>query len=160
MDKAGNHSRQGIPTMALTPADGSNASERMVLAFLDTWGRQDVAGMLEFFTEDASYIDMPLPPRHGKAAIREYVEAIFAAFSVRIETLRIATAGNVVFTERVDHLTLNEGGRTVALPVAGVMELVDGRIARWREYLDLGTAEDGLGITIRPPREGAKALSA
>ena len=103
---------------------------------------------------------MPLPPRCGKAAIREYVEAIFAAFSVHIETLRIASAGDVVFTERVDVLTMNEGGRSVALPVTGVMEFVDGRIALWRDYFDLGTAEDGLGIVIRPPREGAKALTA
>ncbi len=146
--------------MALTPVDGANPNERMVLAFLDTWGRQDVAAMLDFFTEDGSYIDMPLPPRHGKAAIREYVEAIFAAFSVRIETFKIASAGDLVFTERVDHLTMNDSGRTVPLPVTGVMEIVDGRIAQWREYLDLGTAEEGLGITIRPPREGAKALSA
>jgi limonene-1,2-epoxide hydrolase len=151
---------RGNQAMALTPADGATANERTALAFLDTWGRQDVPAMLDYFTEDASYIDMPLPPRCGKAAIREYVEAIFAAFSVHIETLRIASAGDVVFTERVDVLTLNEGGRSVAVPVTGVMEFVDGRIALWREYLDLGTAEDGLGITIRPPREGAKALTA
>ena len=141
--------------MPLTPADGRTEDERAVLRFLDLWEQQDVAGLLACFTEDGSYIDMPLPPRHGIEAIRGYIERIFAAFSVRIETLHIASAGNVVFTERVDHLGLNGSGKpAVPLPVTGVMEMRGGKIAVWRDYLDLRTAEEGLGITIRPTGEG------
>jgi limonene-1,2-epoxide hydrolase len=107
--------------------------------------------MLSFFTPDASYIDMPLPPRHGLEAIRAYMEQVFGAFSVRIETLKIASNDDVVFTERIDYLGLNGSDKPeVPLPVAGVMEMQNGKIAAWREYLDLRTAEDGLGITIKP----------
>ncbi|TXJ07051.1 MAG: nuclear transport factor 2 family protein, partial [Acinetobacter sp.] len=75
------------------------------------WERGDIDGLVAGFTDDASYIDMPLPPRHGLPAIRAYIERIFSAFSVRIETLRIASSGNIVFTERVDHLRINDGSR-------------------------------------------------
>ena len=30
-------------------------------------------------------------------------------------------------------------GKTIALPVAGVFELRDGKIAAWRDYFDLQT---------------------
>lgn len=144
--------------MPLNPADGANEQEQLVLTFLDLWDRQDVDGMLASFTDDGSYIDMALPPRHGKAAIREYLESIFGAFSVRIETLRIVSSGNVVFTERVDHLALNGTDRRVPLPVTGVMELHDGKIAAWRDYCDVRTAEEGLGIVIRPDTPDGKAI--
>ena len=141
--------------MILTPADGKTDEERMVLHFLDLWDKQDVEGLMAGFTEDAVYMDMPLPPREGHAAIRAYIERVFSAFSVRIETAHIASAGAVVFTERVDHLTLNgPGGPTVPLPVTGVMEMRGGKIAFWRDYLDLTTAEEGLGIKIRADENG------
>jgi limonene-1,2-epoxide hydrolase len=45
--------------------------------------------------------------------------------------------------ERTDHITLN--GRPVVLPISGVFEVVDGRIAAWREYFDLGPARAAYG---------------
>ena len=137
--------------MSLKPADGRSDDERFVLRFLDLWQQQDVDAMLACFTEDASYIDMPLPPRRGIAEIRAYIAQVFSAFSVRIETLHIASAGNVVFTERIDVLALNGAARPpVALPVVGVMEMRNGKIFAWRDYLDLLTVEEGLGMTMRP----------
>lgn len=140
--------------MALSPEDGRTEDERTVLRFLDLWDQQNVDAMMACFTEDGSYIDMPLPPRRGAAEVRAYIERIFSAFAVRIETLTIASTGNIVFTERVDYLSLNGSDTAVPLPVTGVMEMRDGKIAAWREYLDLRTAEEGLGITIRPTGDG------
>ncbi|MGD9663999.1 MAG: limonene-1,2-epoxide hydrolase family protein [Novosphingobium sp.] len=140
--------------MALKPDDAGTDDERTVLRFLDMWKARDVEGMLATFTDDASYIDMPLPPRRGLAEIRTYIEALFTAFGVEIETLHIASNGPVIFTERVDYLTLDDGSRPpVPLPVTGVMEMRDGKIAVWRDYLDLGTAEAGLGLKIRSDAE-------
>ena len=140
--------------MPLTPEDGSAQDERTVLHFCDLWAKQDVEGLLSYFTPDAHYIDMPLPPRCGLEEIRAYIEGIFSTFSVEIDTLNIASSGNIVFTERVDHLTLVDGSKpSVPLPVTGVMEMQNGKIHRWRDYLDLGTAEIGLGITIRSSGE-------
>ena len=137
--------------MSRKPVNGRTEDERFVLRFLDLWEKQDVDAMLACFTEDASYIDMPLPPRRGTAEIRAYIEQVFSAFSVCIETLHIASAGSVVFTERIDVLALNGAAKPpVPLPVVGVMEMRDGKIFAWRDYLDLRTVEEGLGITIRP----------
>jgi len=43
--------------------------------------------------------------------------------------------GDLVFTERTDHFLT--AGKAVALPVAGVFELRNGKIAAWRDYFDL-----------------------
>ena len=136
--------------MPLCPEDGKTDDERTVLQFCSLWAKQDVDAMLEYFTPDGQYIDMPLPPRCGLAEIRAYIEGIFTAFTCEIETTRIASSDSVVFTERVDYLTRTDKAKpTVPLPVAGIFEMKDGKIWRWREYLDLRTAEEGLGLIVR-----------
>ena len=62
--------------MPLTPEDGKTADERTVLRFMDMWKAQDIEGMLGIFTDDASYIDMPLPPRHGPNRLSERVAEV------------------------------------------------------------------------------------
>lgn len=50
--------------------------------------------------------------------------------------LALATAGNVVLTERIDRFVLN--GKSIALPVMGAFEVTpDGRISAWRDYFDM-----------------------
>ena len=59
------------------------------------------------------------------------------AETIEFVVLHAAARGNLVFTERVDRFRI--AGKTVELPVAGVFEIRDGRIAAWRDYFDLGT---------------------
>ncbi|HEV8574090.1 MAG TPA: limonene-1,2-epoxide hydrolase family protein, partial [Dehalococcoidia bacterium] len=40
-----------------------------------------------------------------------------------------------VLTERLDKFAL--GGKKIELPVMGVFELTDGKIAAWRDYFDM-----------------------
>jgi limonene-1,2-epoxide hydrolase len=40
--------------------------------------------------------------------------------------------------ERIDFFTI--GGTPVGLPICGVFEIKDGRIAAWREYFDLASS--------------------
>ena len=44
--------------------------------------------------------------------------------------------GDLVFNERTDVMRLKNGNR-VELPVVGVFEIRDGRIAAWRDYFDM-----------------------
>jgi limonene-1,2-epoxide hydrolase len=44
-------------------------------------------------------------------------------------------AGSVVFTERVDRFETEAGH--VDMPVVGVFEMADGKIAAWRDYFDV-----------------------
>jgi limonene-1,2-epoxide hydrolase len=57
--------------------------------------------------------------------------------------LNLACNGDVVFTERVDRMSI--GGNKVAVPVAGVFEVRDGKIAAWRDYFDMQQLMSGGG---------------
>ena len=56
----------------------------------------------------------------------------------------LATIGNVVMTERVDVFVQPE--RTIELPVMGTFEVVDGKIAAWRDYFDLNQYMSQAGL--------------
>jgi limonene-1,2-epoxide hydrolase len=112
------------------------SNEQVVRDFCAAWSRRDAEELLGYFTEDAVYHNIPMPPVVGKAAIREAF-GFFLPMSDKVdwEMVHLAVAGNVVFTERVDRFVL--AGRDVALPVAGVFELEGGLIKAWRDYFDM-----------------------
>ena len=116
----------------------ANDSERVVREFCAAWARKDIEELLGYFTPDAVYHNMPLAPLQGIDAIRSTLSMfVTPAERIEFEMLGLATAGNVVFTERVDRFEIM--GKQVALPVAGVFEVRDGKIAAWRDYFDMQT---------------------
>jgi limonene-1,2-epoxide hydrolase len=113
-------------------------NETLIRDFCATFARRDVDELLGFFTDDAVYHNMPMRPVQGKAAIRGVLDMFLSpAQSVEFAILHLASSGAVVLTERLD--TFSIGGRSVALPIAGVFEVVEGKIAVWRDYFDLAT---------------------
>ena len=89
-------------------------------------------------------------PIVGRDAIRDELLRHAAMTSDgQCELVNIASAGPIVFVERVDFTTIN--GKRAGFHVVGVFEVdADGKIASWRDYLDsreiaalLGT--DGAG---------------
>ncbi|HEY2774432.1 MAG TPA: limonene-1,2-epoxide hydrolase family protein [Candidatus Binatia bacterium] len=116
----------------------ARSNEQIVRDFCSAWARRDADELLGFFTDDAVYHNIPMPPVAGKAAIREVFNLFLPpAQKIEFEMLHLAVAGNVVFTERVDRFVL--GAADVELPVAGVFEIEDGRIKAWRDYFDMAT---------------------
>ena len=110
----------------------------LVSAFCRAWSNRDVDELLGYFAEDAVYHNMPMPPMQGKPAIKAILQQIVSPTSwIQWETLNIAEAGNVVFTERVDRFEM--AGKKVELPVAGVFEIENGKIKAWRDYFDMAT---------------------
>jgi limonene-1,2-epoxide hydrolase len=110
----------------------------LVTAFCRAWSNRDVDEILGYFAEDAVYHNMPMPPMQGKPAIKTILQQIVSPTSwIEWETLHIAEAGNVVFTERVDRFEM--AGKKVELPVAGVFEIENGKIKAWRDYFDMPT---------------------
>ena len=108
----------------------------LVTAFCRAWSNRDVDEILGYFTEDAVYHNMPMPPMRGKPAIKTILQQIIAPTTwIEWETLKMAENGNVVFTERVDRFEM--GGKRVELPVAGVFEIEGGKIKAWRDYFDM-----------------------
>ena len=123
----------------------SRSSEQVVRDFCEAWSRRDAEELLAYFTEDAVYHNIPMPPVVGKAAIRE----VFGLFlppseSIDWEMLHLAAAGDLVFTERVDRFVM--GGKTIELPGAGVFELEGGLIRAWRDYFDMATWQRQTGM--------------
>ncbi|MEY2396832.1 MAG: limonene,2-epoxide hydrolase [Actinomycetota bacterium] len=107
-----------------------------VTRFCAAWSAGDLDAILAFFTADAIYHNIPLSPVQGVDAIRTTIEGFSAGVDkVEFEVLAIAAAGNTVLTERVDRF-ISEA-KTIALPVMGAFEIVDGKIAAWRDYFDL-----------------------
>jgi limonene-1,2-epoxide hydrolase len=124
--------------------------EAFVLKFLGDWAKGDPQHLASHFTEDAFYTNIPSPSARGKKAIEEMIAGFFAMASFRIDTLSIISRGNMVWTERIDYMTFPDKSKgTLGLPVAGIMELENGKIKEWREYLDLGTVEEATGIKMR-----------
>jgi len=63
-------------------------------------------------------------------------EAAWGRDAIVAEVRAIAATGDTVLTERVDHEYHKDGRLLFSVPVMGIFELRDGRIAAWREYFD------------------------
>jgi limonene-1,2-epoxide hydrolase len=111
--------------------------ETTVREFCAAWPQRNVDVLLDYFTDDALYHNMPLEPVTGKNSIREVLNMFIPAEDLEAEIVHIASRGNLVFTERVDRMTL--GGKRIVLPCAGVFEIQKGKIAAWRDYFDMAT---------------------
>jgi limonene-1,2-epoxide hydrolase len=108
----------------------------VVREFCDSWAKGDIDTLVEFFTDDAVYHNIPVAPVSGKEAIRQTIAGFTAGVeSVEFRVLNMVADGNVVLTERVDAFVTPTV--TIELPVMGTFEVVDGKIAAWRDYFDL-----------------------
>ncbi len=118
---------------------------RFCAAWSDDMGANDLAA---FFTDDAVYRNMPLPPVTGRENIADNIASYIRPGPPGIEgiefrVINIAADGPVVMTERVDVFKLSD--RSFALPVMGTFELRDGKINAWRDYFDLNQFTGEMG---------------
>lgn len=108
----------------------------VVRRFCAAWATGDIEGIVAFFTDDATYHNIPLAPVVGPDAIRSTIEGFTGGVeSIEFRLDAIAADGTTVLTERLDVFRFPNG--TVELPVMGAFEVVDGKIAAWRDYFDL-----------------------
>ena len=108
----------------------------VVHAFLAAAQERDYDVSLPLLAEDVEYQNMPLPPVHGREAVRETLEALLAMCTDSEWVVHRELAdGPLVMNERTDRFLLK--GEWADLPVAGVFEVHDGRITLWRDYFDM-----------------------
>jgi limonene-1,2-epoxide hydrolase len=108
----------------------------IVRDFCAAFDAGDIDAILDFFTDDAVYHNIPVAPVQGKDAIRATFDMFMTGVEkVEFRVLNIAASGNVVLTERVDVFVLP--AKSIELPVMGTFEVRDGKIAAWRDYFDL-----------------------
>ncbi|MFZ5718690.1 MAG: limonene-1,2-epoxide hydrolase family protein [Pseudomonadota bacterium] len=110
----------------------------IVTAFLDAMARKDYDTGLKLVADDCEYENLPMGKVTGPAGVRAVLEPFFGpVLENDLKVLRQASEGSLVFLERLDRHRLPD--RWVELPVTGVFEVRDGKIAVWREYFDLQT---------------------
>ena len=112
-----------------------------VTAFIEAIEARDLDRALALVADDCEYDNVPVGPVHGPGAIRDVLGPVVGrSDEIAWPVLRQATAGAVVFNERIDRFRIGE--RWVELPVTGVWEVRDGLITLWRDYFDLHTYRD------------------
>jgi limonene-1,2-epoxide hydrolase len=109
-----------------------------VNAFMKAAENRDYDAAAEYLTDDIEYQNMPLPPVNGKQAVKDTLDMLLAmGDGAEWVVHREVESGNLVMNERTDRFHVN--GKWLELPVAGVFELRDGKIAVWHDYFDLET---------------------
>ncbi len=110
-----------------------------ITAFFQAWADRDLESIINHFTDDAVYTNIPMgPPNVGKANIREFISRFLEA-ATEIEFIvhkQVEGPDGVIMNERTDKLTF--AGKSFELPVMGVLEISDGKICAWRDYFDMG----------------------
>jgi limonene-1,2-epoxide hydrolase len=113
-------------------------NSEIVLEFCKLWAARDIDRIMDYFTEDALYVNIPIdPPNQGKEQIRATIDG-FTAMASEIEFIVHHQAENEdgrVLNERTDRFLM--GDKWVELRVMGVFELADGKISGWRDYFDM-----------------------
>lgn len=114
-----------------------------VRSFLSHMEAKAFESAMRHVAEDCEYANLPMGTVRGPEGILATLEPFFATIQQNeFRLLRTAAEGPVVFVERLDrHLSAHGWWE---LPVTGVFEVRDGRIAVWREYFDLATMQRGM----------------
>lgn len=113
-------------------------NEQIIRNFIAAWSRLDAAELVEYFTADGTYHNMPTRPVTGHEALKGFIAAFLKDWtSTEWDVLNVVGRGDVVFAERLDRTVVR--GKPVNLPCCGVFEMRDGKIQVWRDYFDMGT---------------------
>jgi limonene-1,2-epoxide hydrolase len=122
-------------------SDAVQATARRLLALVqegDIAGKRALLG--ECFAEDAAYhVQVPDKAQvKGREAIVDELAGQTAHYSaLECEFVTVVSGGRTVVMERIDHLTLPQGGPRVANELVAIFEGDGaGRITAWREYWD------------------------
>jgi limonene-1,2-epoxide hydrolase len=122
----------------MSPVTGPATGVDTVNAFLKAAAARDYDTALPLLTDDVEYQNMMLPAVHGRAAVKDTLEALLALCTASEWVVHLEVAqGDVVMNERTDRFEMN--GTWTDLPVAGVFVLRDGLIRSWHDYFDLQT---------------------
>jgi limonene-1,2-epoxide hydrolase len=117
----------------------THTPDEVVTEFCKKWATPDPAELARYVTEDAVYHNIPMDPVQGHEAIQEFITGFTALLDgIDFQVHRQVSDGSLVMNERTDVMRRKDGGE-IALPVMGVFEIVDGKIAKWRDYFDMAT---------------------
>ena len=118
----------------MTPSPGE-----AVTALIKANEARDIDALLAVLTDDIVYENVPMSVLNGHDEIRAMLTGFLgSAERVEWEVLHQVEQGDVVMNERIDRFWMPEN-KTIALRVAGLFEVRDGKVAVWRDYFDLAS---------------------
>ena len=108
--------------------------EAVVRAELEALSSLDIDRIMAHFTDDATFFPgFGYPTYSGFEEIRRVMEGFLKVMTqCDVEIVNLAVAGNVVLTERVDHIVFN--GKSLDAPGMGAFEVTGDKITAWRDY--------------------------
>ncbi len=123
--------------------DTAAANIALVTEFWAALARRDFAAVGAFMAPDGHYVDVPVigiedgafGPAETEARLRLGIAPLQA---YELHDGPIVAMGDHVITEHAESWTWDDE-HTVRLPFTSVMEVRDGQVARWWDYLDLST---------------------
>lgn len=101
----------------------------------------------ERMADEVVWESVGLPAHRGKDACVAYLDDLHARTGMEyctIDVLYIASVGDVVLSERVDTMHRADGTPIMAFRIMGAIEVRDGRIVRYTDYLDTASIATGL----------------
>ncbi|MBI1179726.1 MAG: DUF4440 domain-containing protein [Alphaproteobacteria bacterium] len=123
-----------------------NDRERLALRIFKAMEDGTLREALETLcTDDFVWANSGIPTLRGRQAVLDHMASggfagmipILAGMrSFSADVLHIASSGDVVFTERVDHHWDGRGRDLMTPHICGVVEIRDGRICALRDYYD------------------------
>jgi limonene-1,2-epoxide hydrolase len=128
-----------MTTSDATPQTATTADPSAVVRqFLERWGSSKAAVLAsfeEFFTPETLWENVGMATTVGIDEARALAESFPPGFeTMTVDFKFIESRDRFVFTERVDDFYSATGELVLSGRVAGVAEVVDGRIVTMREY--------------------------
>jgi len=113
---------------------------------IEDWKKLDAERVLDYLTDDVEYHYLVgQRPLIGKDWVRKFLLRFGAGQSnIQWRIVNHASNGNRLLVEGVDDYV--KDGVRIRTPYMGIFEFRDGKICRWRDYVDTGLikmAQDG-----------------
>jgi limonene-1,2-epoxide hydrolase len=127
-------------------AIANNENEKLALMILKAMEDGNLAEQIEALcSDDFVWANSGLPTLNGKAKVFEsmhnggfaqFIPILATMTSFSADVVHVASSGNVVFTERIDHHWDAQGRDLMTPHIAGVIEVDNGKIAALRDFYD------------------------
>ncbi|WP_108810294.1 limonene-1,2-epoxide hydrolase family protein [Sphingorhabdus sp. Alg231-15] len=121
------------------------SNKEIVREFIEAWSRLDADALVEYFTVDGVYHNMPAAPVSGHDSLKPFIAGFISNWTrTDWDILSLLEDGDIVIAERLDRTMI--GDIAVDLPCCGVFEMENGKIKVWRDYFDMATYTKPLSV--------------
>ncbi|MGE5248810.1 MAG: nuclear transport factor 2 family protein [Bacteroidota bacterium] len=133
------------PAPTATPApDPAAETHRLVQGWVDAYHAKDADKFMSFFAEDAVYLDTAIKDfgTFSRDSLDRMVHSTFQeeGFKIEVTSFFVSPDGKFAVAQG-SYYDLNKAGKQVAMPVAMILEIRDGKIIKETDYYDRGPVE-------------------